>query len=199
MAVFISSPVIKQRLHLGSAFCATGAWAKMPAEEIPWNDPLQHVFHVPEKGDVQVKILCGLAGIRPTRVAVSSLNDGNIVNLEDGIAAEFTHIVDETGLHLVKGLRIPTGVLGMVGSLAIHQTLLAKACGTGGAKDLYEALLAYPTGFDTEAARKLSPAFCQKAVELVLETDYKMKTSFDDKERLLEFLILQLAQEARNG
>jgi len=131
------------------------AWAKLPAEEIPWNDPLQHVFHVPEKGDVQVKILCGLAGIRPTRVAVSSLNDGNILNLEDGIAAEFTHIVDETGLHPLKGLRIPTGVLGLVGSLAIHQTLLAKACGSGSAKDLYEALLAYPSGSDTQAARKL--------------------------------------------
>jgi len=33
----------------------------------------------------------------------------------------------------------------------------------------------------------------------VLETDYKMKTSFDDNERLLELLILQLAREARNG
>ena len=32
-----------------------------------------------------------------------------------------------------------------------------------------------------------------------METDYKMKTSFDDQERLLELLILELAQEARNG
>jgi hypothetical protein len=32
-----------------------------------------------------------------------------------------------------------------------------------------------------------------------METDYKMKTSFDDNDRLLELLILQLAQEARNG
>ena len=37
----------------------------------------------------------------------------------------------------------------------------------------------------------------RKAAELVLETDYRMKTSFDDPERLLEMLILQLAQEAR--
>ena len=33
----------------------------------------------------------------------------------------------------------------------------------------------------------------------ILETDYKIKTSFDEPERLLELLILQLAQEARNG
>ena len=50
-----------------------------------------------------------------------------------------------------------------------------------------------------EAARRFKPEFCAKAAELVLEADYKMKTSFDDSERLLELLILQLAQEAQNG
>jgi DNA polymerase III delta subunit len=50
-----------------------------------------------------------------------------------------------------------------------------------------------------DAARNISAPFCAKAAKLVVETDYKMKTSFDDNERLLEFLILQLAQEARNG
>ena len=48
-----------------------------------------------------------------------------------------------------------------------------------------------------EAARRFKPEFCAKAAQLVVETDYKMKTSFDDNERLLELLILQLAQEAR--
>ena len=50
-----------------------------------------------------------------------------------------------------------------------------------------------------DAARRFKPEFCAKAAELILETDHKMKTSFDDNERLLELLILQLAQEARNG
>ena len=50
-----------------------------------------------------------------------------------------------------------------------------------------------------EAARQFKPEFCARAAELILETDYQMKTSFDDNERLLELLILQLAQEARNG
>ena len=50
-----------------------------------------------------------------------------------------------------------------------------------------------------EAARRFSSAFCQKAANLVLETDYQIKTSFDEPERLLEVLILRLAQEARNG
>ena len=38
-----------------------------------------------------------------------------------------------------------------------------------------------------------------KAAELIMETDHQMKTSFDDPERLLEILLLRLAQEARNG
>ena len=35
------------------------------------------------------------------------------------------------------------------------------------------------------------------AAGLILETDRKMKTSFDEPERLLELLVLQLAQEAQ--
>ena len=50
-----------------------------------------------------------------------------------------------------------------------------------------------------DSARRVKPRFCARAAELILETDYKMKTSFDDTERLLELLILQLAQEAKNG
>ena len=48
-----------------------------------------------------------------------------------------------------------------------------------------------------EAARRFRPEFCDKAAELVMETDYNMKTSFDEPERLLELLVLQLAQDAR--
>ena len=50
-----------------------------------------------------------------------------------------------------------------------------------------------------EAARRCSPKFCRAAAQLVLETDYWMKTSFDEPERLLELLILRLAQEAKNA
>ena len=50
-----------------------------------------------------------------------------------------------------------------------------------------------------EAARRFSPAFCAGAASMILETDYQMKTSFDDNERLLELLILRLSQEALHG
>ena len=54
----------------------------------------------------------------------------------------------------------------------------------------------YPARKTMESARRFTPEFCKKAAELILETDYRMKTSFDGQERLLEMLLLQLAREA---
>lgn len=50
-----------------------------------------------------------------------------------------------------------------------------------------------------ESARRFSPRFCARASALIMETDYKMKTSFDENQRLLELLLLRLSQEAKNG
>lgn len=47
-------------------------------------------------------------------------------------------------------------------------------------------------------ARRLSERFCRKAVLLCCETDYQLKTSYGEEERLVELLILQLAEETRN-
>lgn len=48
-----------------------------------------------------------------------------------------------------------------------------------------------------DICRRFRPEFCRKTAELILETDYRMKTSFDEQERLLEMLLLQIAQEAK--
>ena len=61
------------------------------------------------------------------------------------------------------------------------------------------SMSSYPAQKTMDAARRFRPKFCGKASELVLETDRKLKTSYDDPARLLELLILQLAQEARSG
>lgn len=55
----------------------------------------------------------------------------------------------------------------------------------------------YPARKTMSAASRFSVRFYGKAAELILETDRKLKTSFGEAERLLEVLILQLAQEAR--
>ena len=131
------------------------AFAAMEPDDIPWSDPAQHLFRLPAKGDVQGKILAGLSGVEETRVAVSEPNDGSVTNIGRGIALEFSHRVDRNGLHPIGGLAVPEGVYGMTAALAMHQTLLARACFTGDPADLHEALLAYPIGSDTEAARTL--------------------------------------------
>jgi DNA polymerase III delta subunit len=96
----------------------------------------------------------------------------------------------------------PLSILGAVGGhfrwISTARTLLdngrnaaelAKLCG----------LSDYAARKTMDAARRFRPEFCRKAAELVLETDYRIKTSFDEPERLLELLMLQLAQEARNA
>ena len=103
---------------------------------------------------------------------------------------------------LQKMQQEPLAILGAAGGhfrrLAVARTLLDNG---RNASDLQRlcGIPDYPARKTMEAARRFTPKFCQKAAQLVLETDYKIKTSYDDPQRLLEMLILELAQEARNG
>ena len=103
---------------------------------------------------------------------------------------------------LLKMQQEPLAILGAVGGhfrrIGTARTLLdngrnfsylQKLCG----------IPDYPARKTMDAARRFSPAFCARASQLIVETDYGMKTSYDEQERLLELLILQLAQEARRG
>jgi len=103
---------------------------------------------------------------------------------------------------LLKMQEEPIAILGAVGGhfrrISAARTLMD--CGKN-ADELMKltGMKDYPARKTMGAARNFSGKFCRKAAELILETDYKMKTSFDDQERLLELLVLQLSQEARNG
>ena len=103
---------------------------------------------------------------------------------------------------LLKMQQEPLAILGAVGGhfrrISAARTLLDQG---KTAFDLQKlcGIPDYPARKTMEAARNIRPDFCRRAAELVLETDYRMKTSFDDSQRLLELLILRLAQEARNA
>jgi len=103
---------------------------------------------------------------------------------------------------LLKMQQEPLGILGAIGGhfrrISTARTLQENGRTATELAKLY-GMQDYPARKSMEAARKFSPQLCRKAAELVLETDRKIKTSFDDPERLLELLILQLAQEARRG
>lgn len=101
---------------------------------------------------------------------------------------------------LMKMQEDPIGVLAVMGGqfrrIAAARTLLEHGKTASDLQKLYN-LTDYPARKAMETAKRFQPAFCVRAMELILETDYQMKTSFDDNERLLELLILRLAQEAR--
>ena len=103
---------------------------------------------------------------------------------------------------LLKMQEEPIAILGAVGGhfrrISAARTLMD--CGRN-TDDLMRltGLKDYPARKAMGAAKHFSGKFCRRAAELILETDYQMKTSFDDQERLLELLVLQLAQEAGNG
>ena len=104
--------------------------------------------------------------------------------------------------HLLQMQQEPLAILGAIGShfrrLSAAKVLMENG---KGADDLHTvcALPDYPARKIMHAARGMVKAFSGTPSELVLETDYKIKTSFDDSERLLELLVLHLASEARHG
>lgn len=93
-------------------------------------------------------------------------------------------------------------ILGAIGNhfrrLGTARTLLDNGKGAGEFMRLYN-VRDYAAQKSMQAAKRFSAGFCAAAAELVMETDMKMKTSYDEPERLLELLLLQLAQEARNA
>ena len=96
----------------------------------------------------------------------------------------------------------PIRILGAVGA-QLRRILAAKRLLEAGKRqqDLMKlcGINAYPAQKAMESARRLSERFCCRAVELCLEADQRLKTSFDDPDRVLELLVLELAGESRNA
>ena len=104
---------------------------------------------------------------------------------------------------LLKMQQEPIAILGAVGNhfrrIAAARTLLDHGKQASALQELYSPMQPFVARKAMDAARRFSPRFCKAAAEKILETDYRMKTSFDDSERLLELLVLELAQEAKRG
>lgn len=103
---------------------------------------------------------------------------------------------------LLKMQQEPLAILGAVGGhyrrISAARTLLDNGKGAFELQKLC-GIPDYPARKTMEAARRCTSGFCRTVAQLVVETDHQMKTSFDEPERLLELLILRLAQEARNA
>ena len=99
---------------------------------------------------------------------------------------------------LLKMQQEPIAILGAIGShfrrISTARVLIDNGRQASELASIYK-IGDYPARKTMESAQRFSTAFCKKASELILETDYRMKTSFDEQERLLEMLLLQLAGE----
>ena len=100
---------------------------------------------------------------------------------------------------LIKLQEEPLAILGAIGShfrrLGTARLLLDNG---KNADDLMRltGMKDYPARKTVAAARQFPARFYRSAAELILQSDRKIKTSFDDPVRILELLLLQLAQEA---
>lgn len=103
---------------------------------------------------------------------------------------------------LLKMQEAPLSILGGIGGhfrrLSTARTLFDNGCNSAELRKLYPTLYDFAAQRTMETSRRFTADFYRKAAELVLETDRNMKTSYGDEQRLLEMLILHLAQEASN-
>ena len=101
---------------------------------------------------------------------------------------------------LLKMQQEPIAILGAIGAhfrkISTARVLMDHARPAAELAGIY-GISEYAARKIMDGCRRFRPEFCKKSTELILETDYRMKTSFDQQERLLEMLLLQLAQEAK--
>lgn len=152
----------------------------------------------------EIKKICAYSGAE--EICRADI-DAVVEPVMDAVVYQMTNLLGEKKYaqalqklqQLLKMQQEPIAILGAIGShfrrISVARMLidngrpaseLASICKIGD----------YPARKTMESARRFSPEFCKRASELVLETDYRMKTSFDVQDRLLEMLLLQLAQEA---
>ncbi len=102
---------------------------------------------------------------------------------------------------LLKMQEEPLSILGAIGShfrrIATARTLMDNGRGYGELVKLYSMNSDYPAKKAMNAARRVSTGFCARAAQLIMETDYQIKTSFDGPQRLLELLVIALCGEVR--
>lgn len=104
---------------------------------------------------------------------------------------------------LMKMQTEPLSVLGSIGShfrrISTARILMDNGKGVADFTEIYPTIRGYAAEKTFTSAKRFSADYCACACQLVVQTDHQIKTSFDDPQRLLELLVLRLAQEARRG
>lgn len=97
---------------------------------------------------------------------------------------------------LLKMQQEPLSILGAVGThfRRLSSAVILRRSGKG-VRELMDlcGIQEYPAKKIVAAATRLSDDYCSRALTAIMETDFRIKTSYDDPQRLLEKLLLELA------
>lgn len=155
--------------------------------------------------DGEIAKLCAYAAASEiTRADIDAVVEptleAGVFEMTDAIAARSF----DRALELLQTMRTlraePIPILAAVGS-QMRRLYAARVLLSEG-KDAQELaavckISPYAAKITFKQAQRLSDRFCEKAVLLCCEYDEKMKTSYDEPERLLQMLLLELTEAAR--
>lgn len=156
-------------------------------------------------GEIEkIAAYCGGSAVQKSDIdaVVTPALTAQTFDISNAIAdGDYARALKKTG-ELLSMQQSPIAILGAVGA-QIRRLFYAKTVMRAGkAQQTLEQLTgmkAYPAGLTMSAARKLPDGFFSPAVELCLTADEQMKSSYDEPERILELLIVQLSTLARHG
>ena len=155
-----------------------------------------------ELGKLTAFVEAETVGRSDIELLVEPVLEAEIWDLTDALAAGRGETALKSLDALLRKQEEPLRLLGSIGG-QFRRLLTARRLLEGGKRqqELMKlcGMSAYPAQKAMESAKRLSEAFCAKAVLLCLEADEKLKTSYDDPARILELLVLELAGESRNG
>lgn len=131
---------------------------------------------------------------------VEPVLDAYVFDMTDAVAAGDYEKALLTLRTLFRMQEEPIPLLGAIGTQMRRIYYARQLQSAGKGTDSLMSLCgmgSYPAQKTMEFARRLSDSFCKSALDACVQTDYWLKTSYDDPQRLLELLLLRLAQEAR--
>ena len=152
------------------------------------------------------KVAAFASGAEITRADVDAVVEpvleAVVFTLSDAVAAGRYDKALQTLETLLQMQEEPIPILGAI-SGQMRRILTAKTLikAGKGVKELMSlcGISSYPAQKTMDFARRLPDRFADRAVLLCLQTDAKLKTPYDEPERLLELLVFELAQEAQHA
>ena len=158
----------------------------------------------------KVAAFCAGAAVTPQDIAsvVIPVLDAEVFDLTGAITDGDYEKALQKLRTLLQMQEEPIALLGAIGGqmrrLLYAKTAMNAGKGEAGVAELLKASSgraphSYVLQKTITTARRLSDRFCAKAVELCMQADVQLKSYSGDDQRVLELLLLSMAQEVRRG